>query len=344
MTRYNRYYSSDHYKNRSRAKRSPSWKLKASAGALAAVAAVGGAVALINQHSTFRDSAFHLGLGHNGNGAMLDSAVTSLSQPSISPFMRSRSLQELGSIHGFGGQFSFRQHHRSSMMAFQRGQVVLITHHFLLVRGVDGQLTVWRLSGNTAVKDVATTPMTQAMAPSAAVPVLTSGTAAQAVTGGTSVASMLNSTAVAQPAATTVSVTTGGTTITITVTNTATVAKMATVTTPTTTTAVPTAALTWNGLTAGDIVFVAGSRHGNTRNAELVLIESLAPTTPTVTPTVTPTMTVTPTPTVTPTMTVTPTVTPTGGITPTPTVTPTVPATGMTPAPTASPSATPVHW
>ena len=51
------------------------------------------------------------------------------------------------------------------MLAFQRGQIVLLTHHFLVVRGLNGQLTVWRLSGNTAVKNVAVTPATQAAAP-----------------------------------------------------------------------------------------------------------------------------------------------------------------------------------
>ena len=113
MTRYNRYRASS--------RRSSSWKLRASAGAVAAVAAIGGGVALMNQHSTFRDAAFQFGFGQNGNGAMLDSAVTGLSQPGVSSFMRSRSLQELGSLHGFGGQFNVWQHHKSRMLAFQRG-------------------------------------------------------------------------------------------------------------------------------------------------------------------------------------------------------------------------------
>jgi hypothetical protein len=322
VTRYNGFYPGS--------SRSSSWKLKASAIAAVAVASVGGGVALVSQHATAHDTAFQdrIGLSGNGDGSMLESAITGLSQHGASSFMRSRSLQELSSLHGFGAQFNFREQHRSTMLSFERGQIVLITHHFLLIRGVYGGLKIWRLSGNTDVEDVAPTATTQAVVPST-VPMLTTATATQAVTGGTSVTSMLTSMAPVQPAATTVSVTTGGTTVTVTVTSSATVAKMATVTTPTSTTTVPTAALTWHGLAAGDIVFVAGVKHGHVREAQLVLIESVAPTTPPVTPTVTPTITPTITPTVTPT--VTPTITPT--------VTPTVSA-----APTASPSASPKHW
>ncbi|MGH3401334.1 MAG: hypothetical protein ACRDRJ_02275 [Streptosporangiaceae bacterium] len=86
---------------------------------------------------------------------MLDSAMNGLSAPGTSPFMRTRSLQELGAFHGFGGQFGFWHHHSFSRLAFERGQVVFITHHFLIVRSLDGRLTVWRLTGGTAVKDVA---------------------------------------------------------------------------------------------------------------------------------------------------------------------------------------------
>src|ERR1035438_9216199 len=84
-----------------------------------------------------------------------------------------RSLQELAAFHGFGNQFMFSQRHKRSMLAFERGQIVLITHHFLIVRGLNGKLTVWLLTGNTAVKAVAPTTTAQTIAPVAAVPVLT---------------------------------------------------------------------------------------------------------------------------------------------------------------------------
>ncbi|MGH3393776.1 MAG: hypothetical protein ACRDPO_03715, partial [Streptosporangiaceae bacterium] len=320
MTRYNRYDG-----------RSPAWKVKAAVGALVLAGGVTGGVALTHQSTTVHDSAFQFGFGENGNGAMLDSAMNGLSAPGTSPFMRTRSLRELGAFHGFGGQFGFWHHHSFSRLAFERGQVVFITHHFLIVRSLDGRLTVWRLTGGRAVKDVAptattetpmptsatpsptttvptATPSTTAPAqpgttvPGATVPVLTSTTAAQAVTGGTPVTSMLNSTAAAQPGTTTVSVTTGGITVTVTVTSTATVARMATVTTPASTTTVPTSALSWTGaasgltteLAPGDIVFVAGHVRGHHRLAQLVLIESAGTTTATVSPTITPTVPATP--------------------------------------------------
>ena len=341
MTRYNR---------------SSNWKLKATAGALAVVGGAVGGVVLTNEHATIHDSAYSYGFGESGWAPMLASAMTGLSQHGQSSFASTRALQELAAFRGFGSQFMFTQHHKHSMLAFERGQIVLITHHFLLVRGLNGQLTVWSLTRNTAVKSVVTTPAAAQTTAPAAVPTLTTGTATQAVTGGTSLASVLNNTAPAAPTTTTISITTGTTTITITVTGTATVAPMAkvttpttttvpttttttttpttttttpttTTTTPTTTTTVPTAALTWHGLAAGDVVFVAGSVRGHTRTAQLVLIEALATTT---NPAVATTPAITPTPAATPTVTATTT------ITPTPPPPPTFPA-----APTATPTPPP---
>jgi hypothetical protein len=328
VTRYN-----------SRGMRSASWKLKAAAGGAAVVAGVGGGLALTNHPTAVHDSAYSFGFGQGGYGNMLSSAVSNLQQGGVSSGVSLRALQELGAIRGFGTQFNVWKHHQRSRLAFQRGQIVLITHHFLVVRGLNGRLTVWKISGNTAIKNVAVTPTAQAVAPVAAVPVLTTGTAATAVTGAMPVTTVLNNTAVAAPTTTTVSVTTGTTTVTVTITNTpaaATVAPVAKVVTPTTTTVMPTAALTWKGLVAGDLVFVAGSQTHHTLTAQLVLIEATATVTPTVTPTITATPTVTPTTTVKPT--VTPTVT-TPAVTPTVTVTPTAPAVGTT----ASPSTTPTN-
>ena len=159
MTRYNRYDG-----------RSPAWKVKAAVGALVLAGGVVGGVALTHQSATIHDSAFQFGFGENGNGAMLDSAMNGLSAPGISPFMRTRSLQELGAFRGFGGQFGFWHHHSFSRLAFERGQVVFITHHFLIVRSLDGRLTVWRLTGGTAVKDVMPTAMAPAPMPTSATP------------------------------------------------------------------------------------------------------------------------------------------------------------------------------
>jgi hypothetical protein len=274
--------------------RSSGWKLKATAGALAVVGGVAGGVALTNHAATpIHDSAYAFGFGENGYGAMLNSAMANLSRPTMSTHATMRSLQELAAFRGFGQQYMFARHHHRSMLAFQRGQIVLITHHFLILRGLNGKLTVWKLTGNTAVKSVATTATAQAVAPTT-IPMLTAATAARAVTGGTPVTTMLNNTAAPAAAPTTITVTTGTTTVTVTVTSTATVARTATVTTPTATTTMPTAALTWHGLAAGDVVFVAGSVRGHSRTAQLVLIEALATTTPTATPTVTPTVTTTP--------------------------------------------------
>src|ERR1700722_4561371 len=157
VTRYNRYDG-----------RSPAWKVKAAVGALVLAGGVVGGVALTHQSATIHDSAFQFGFGENGNGAMLDSAMNGLSAPGISPFMRTRSLQELGAFRGFGGQFGFWHHHSFSRLAFERGQVVFITHHFLIVRSLDGRLTVWRLTGGTAVKDVMPTAMAPAPMPTSA--------------------------------------------------------------------------------------------------------------------------------------------------------------------------------
>lgn len=360
MTRYNSY-------NRG----SSTWKLKAAAGALVLAGGVAGGVALTHHSSTaVHDTAFQFGFGQHGYGPMLDSAMNGLAFGGGSGFSQHRSLEELGAFRGFGGQFNFWSHHRFSHLAFERGQIVFISHHFLVVRSLDGRLTVWQMFGNTMVEDVAPTgttgtvtpPVTPPATPTPTItppvsatptvhptatpttvtpttpvtgmPVLTSTTATQAVTGGVPVASMVGTTTAAQqPGTTTISVTTGGTTITITITSTTSVAPTAKVTTPTTTSTVPTTSLTWNnGLAPGDVVFVSGHVRGHRHLAELVLVESTATATPTASPTVSALPTTTPTHTVTPTT--TPTVTPTLTPTTTPTVTPTPTAPVTTPAPT----------
>ena len=190
------------------------------AGGAAVVAGVGGGLALTNHSTPVHDSAYSFGFGEGGYGNMLSSAVSNLQQGGVSSGVSLRALQELGAIRGFGTQFNVTRHHQRSTLAFERGQIVLITHHFLIVRGLNGKLTIWKISGNTAVKNVAVTPTAQAVAPAAAVPVLTTGTAATAVTGAMPAATVVNNTAAAAPTTTTVSVTTGTTTVTVTITNT----------------------------------------------------------------------------------------------------------------------------
>jgi hypothetical protein len=235
--------------------RSSSWKLKAGAGGLAVVGGIAGGLALTSHSTAIHDSAYDFGFGQNGYGAMLNSAMAGLQTHNSG--LAQRSLQELSAIKGFGDSWNVVNHHQRSTVEFQRGRIVLITHHFLIVRGQGGKLTVWKLSGNTAVQDVAatitatakptvatatptvatptpsvSTPAAAVVTPTptapasiaavpvtAAVPTLTTGTAAQAVTGGTPVTTMLNSTAAAAPSVTTISVTTGTTTITITITS-----------------------------------------------------------------------------------------------------------------------------
>jgi hypothetical protein len=245
VTRYN-----------SRGMRSSSWKLKAGAGGLAVVGGIAGGLALTSHSTAIHDSAYDFGFGENGYGAMLNSAMAGLQTHNAG--LTQRSLQELSAIKGFGASWNVVNHHQRSTVEFQRGRIVLITHHFLIVRGQGGKLTVWKLAGNTAVQDVAATvtatpaptvatatptvatatpttatpaaavvtptptvPASAAAVPvTAAVPTLTTGTAATAVTGGTPVTTMLNSTAATAPSVTTISVTTGTTTITITITST----------------------------------------------------------------------------------------------------------------------------
>jgi hypothetical protein len=356
VTRYN-----------SRGTRSSGWKLKAGAGGLAVVGGIAGGLALTSHPTAIHDSAYDFGFGEYGYGAMLNSAMAGFQTHNFA--LTQRSLRELSAIQGFGSSWNVYNHHQRSTVEFQRGRIVLITHHFLIVRGFNGRFTVWKLAGNTVVADVVPTvtatpkPIVATPTPSvptsaaavvtptptapasiaavpvtAAVPTLTTSTAAQAVTGGTSPTTILNSTAAAAPSVTTVSVTTGTITITITITSTpaaATVAPTAKVTTPVTTT---TPATTTTPTTTTVVPTAALTWHGLAAGDLVFVAGSERHHVRTAELVliealahVTPAPT--PTPTWTPAITPTPTAPATVAVTPTPAVTPT---TTVSPAPTVS--------
>ena len=205
--------------------------------------------------------------------------------------------------------------HHHSMLAFERGRVVLATKKFVLVRSASGRLNVWWLSHGTKVINVAssmtgTTAMTGSRRAAAAA-MAGQMTPATAMMTGSSMAAqqMLAPTA---PTAT-VKIVGTGITISVTVTN-----NMAMVWQN-----MQNSGMWWRqpatmavaGLQRGELVFIAGTRADWALHAKVILIEKAATTTPTVTPSMTMT------PTATPSMTMTPTAPATMGATPTPSAT-----------------------
>jgi hypothetical protein len=213
--------------------------------------------------------------------------------------------------------------HGHSMLAFERGRVVLATKNFVLVRSAGGNLNVWWLSHGTKVTNVSASrtgtmaltgsrwatsaAMTGQMAPATAM--LTGTMMTPSATGNMVTAQQL----LAMTAPTvTVHIVGTGITISVTVTN-----NMAMVWQNMANSGMwwrQPATMTAAGLQRGDLVFIAGTRSHSALHAKVVLIEKAATTTPT-------TMPSTPmTPTATPSMTVAPTA-PAMGATPTPSVT-----------------------
>jgi hypothetical protein len=213
--------------------------------------------------------------------------------------------------------------HSHSLLAFERGRVVLATKNFVVVRSASGKLNVWWLSHGTKVTNVAASrtgtmaltgsgwatsaAMSGQMAPATAMLTGTS-TMTPSMTG-----TMMTAQQLLAPTAQTVSIQIAGTglTISITVTN-----NMAMVWQNGQTSGMwwkQPATMSVGGLQRGQLVFIAGTRSHWALHAKVVLIEQAATTTPT-------TMPSTPmTPTATPSMTVAPTA-PAMGATPTPTV------------------------
>ncbi len=174
--------------------------------------------------------------------------------------------------------------HGRSMLAFERGTVVLATKKFVLIRAANGTFNVWFLSGRTHVTNVASS-MTGTTA-------LTGSTwaASQAMSGSMTPAtsimtgSMTAAQRVLAPTATTVAVNIAGTGVTVSVkvtANTATVQQGRTWWTQP-------AMMTTNGLQRGDLVFIAGSRSWHELHAQVILIEKGATmtTAPTTSPSV----------------------------------------------------------
>jgi hypothetical protein len=205
--------------------------------------------------------------------------------------------------------------YRHTMLAVQRGIVVLATKKFLVVRSANGAIHLWWLSGATRVKDVVSsasgmaamtgsyTATNTAMLTGDMVPT------ENVVAGSTSVVSQLT-TPVAMP--TTMTINTGGEVITITVaSSTASVTQPMTQPMTTTTQTTRTRQSAWwttDGVQRGDLVLVAGTRTQGKLKAELVLFA--APLTGMPTPSASPTSTTSPTSTASPTSSATATVTP----------------------------------
>lgn len=191
---------------------------------------------------------------------------------------------------------------RHTLLAEQRGIVVLATHKFLIVRSSNGTLRLWLLSGGTKVQNVSSTmagtsalsggnmlATSQAMNTGNMTPITT-------LLAGTMGTAQQLTTPVAKPI--TVSVNVAGTGVTVTVTVTTTTATVTQATPSTTTTTTQNAFAAMQHVARGDLVLVAGVRTGGFLHAKLVLFSPLGSTTPTTTPsaTATPTTGVVPTP------------------------------------------------
>jgi hypothetical protein len=190
--------------------------------------------------------------------------------------------------------------YRHTMLAVQRGIVVLATKKFLVVRSANGAIHLWWLSGATRVKDVVSSATGMAAMTgsySATNTAMLTGDMApteNVVAGSASVVSQLT-TPTAMP--TTMTINTGGEVITITVAS-----STASVTQPMTQPMSMTAQTTrtrqsawWatDGVQRGDLVLVAGTRANGKLKAELVLFA--APVTSMPTPSASPTATTFPT-------------------------------------------------
>ncbi len=203
--------------------------------------------------------------------------------------------------------------YRHTMLAVQRGIVLLATKKFIVVRSANGAIHLWWLSGATRVKDVVSSASGMAAMTgsyTATNSALSTGDMVpteNVVAGSTSVVSQLT-TPVAKP--TTITINTGGQLITITVaSSTATVTEPTAMAAQTMEPAMMTAQTTrtrqsawWatHGVQRGDLVLVAGTRTDGKLKAELVLFA--APRTSMPSPSASPTATIFPTSSATPTV------------------------------------------
>jgi hypothetical protein len=290
--------------NRGRRQAGLKVRLGVAAAVLAGGSAVGVAAVAASHHSpttSATSAGFALSFHHTvSEQAALTAALTAWSN---SPGATMNMLARMTPMRNFT-QFN----HRHTMMAAQRGVVVLAAKKFIVVKSANGALHLWWINHATQFMNVTSSvtgmvAMTgNNMAAFNAMATNNMAPAATVMAGSTAVVNQMTA-PVAKPV--TLTIDTGTAVITITITQTT-----ATVTQPVTVPA-PVVTATAVGTTTG----------------------TLAPTaTPTVSPTVKPTITATVTPTATPTITptVTPTVTPTFTATPIPTATTTMPVTTVT--------------
>jgi hypothetical protein len=291
-------------------------KLKARLGIATAVVVGGGAIGAVAVATTSHPSVtkaasagYSSSYSYWGNqGNVLNAALSDYS------WSQGRSMTMFS--HMRNSSHLTQMWHGHSLLAFERGRVVLATKQFVLIRAANGTFNVWWLSHGTKVTNVAasrtgTTALTGSTAAATAAMAGQMAPATAMVTGSTTAAQQVL--APTAPAVT-VNIVGTGVTVSVTVTN-----NMATVQQGKTWWRQP-AMTTAAHLQRGDLVFIAGSRADWALHAKVILIEKAATTT--VTPTVTPT---------TPATTVAPTATPTVGTVPTPTTTSSVaPGTGGT--------------
>ena len=279
-------------------------KLKARLGIATAVVVGGGAIGAVAVATTSHPGvtkAASAGYSHSysyrGNqGNVLNAALSDYS------WSQGRALALFSHLANTNRET--QMWHGRSMLAFERGRVVLATRQFVLIRAANGTFNVWWLSHGTKVTNVAASKTgTTALTGSS-----TAATAAMAGQMAPATAMVTGSTTAAQkvlaPTAPTVTVNIFGTgvTVSVTVRN-----NMATVHQGTTWWRQP-AMTTAAHVQRGQLVFIAGTRSHWALHAKVILIEKAA--------------TMTTTPTATPSTTVAPTTTPTMGATPTTSVSP----------------------
>lgn len=310
-------------------------KLKARLGIATAVVVGGGAIGAVAMATTSHPSATKVQSASYNSGYSNWSNQGNVLNVGLSDYSWSRSHAMTMFSHLTDSNHLTQMWHGHSMLAFERGRVILATNNFVLVRSASGKLNVWWLSHGTKVTNVAASMTgTMAMAGSrsaasaamagqmAPVMNLMTGSMMTPSTTGT----MLTAQQMLAPTTQTVSVNIAGTgiTISVTVTN-----NMAMVWQNGQTSGMwwkQPATMAAAGLQRGDLVFIAGTRSNWALHAKVVLVEKAATTT--TTPTVAPSMPMTPT--ATPSMPMTPTA-PAMGATPTPSMTSSVaPGTGGT--------------
>jgi hypothetical protein len=276
---------------------------RARLGIAAAVLLGGGAIATVAVATNDLSSLTAQSAGYTVSSARPVSVPTALST-ALNDWSRSqqKSMNTLARMAPMKSFVTVRKGH--TILAAQRGVVVLATKHFLLVKSANGKLHLWLVNGATKVRNVAgsATGMTALTgSSSAAKTAVTTGNLnpASQVMAGTSTVTAMNNPA-PKPTTVTVAVAGTGETITITITPSGATVMPSTQTaaqqsgTSMTGTTQPAFAMT-NHVVRGDLVLVAGvEKHGELR-AQLVLFAPPAKKAPTPTPSVTATATATPT-------------------------------------------------